>query len=290
MNTAQTYAEAEQETINIIAVLDDDTRQRLYEAEKAYDEATDEWLQDWATEYADARFDREDEEEEWDEAHDEGMDLAQESDEWLPDCDLLLGEVAAQYGVSVDLLGHAVTLMNNCQGWALVEQRRIELGLVTDEDKVNEAVERLATYPLHWLTASLDAARALAGLDDQQRAGKTADPRATFRVKVDAKDIDTAGLVLAAGREGEAIERQRAFAAKTAANSLDVLAALDTATLDRTIDAEQAWCDAKEPEVAEAYGVTTTMMLHVRIVVAWTGKAGLDAVRERIAERSAALN
>jgi|GEM_PF-3724397 len=286
MSTTKTYP-GQQEALNIIAVLDDDTRQRLYHAEKAYDEATDEWLQDWATDYADERFDIDDESEEWDAAHDEGMDLAQESDEWLPACDRLMDEVAAAHGVSVDLLGHAAVLMDNYRGWSLVEQRRIELGLV---DETDQAVERLATYPLHWLTEALDAARALAGLDDQQRAEKTADLRAKFRVNLDAKDIDTAGLVLAAGREGEAIERQRAFAAKVAADSLDVLAALDTGTLDRTIDAEQAWCDAKEPEVAKAHGVTTTLMLRVRVVVHWVGQAGLDAVRERIAERSAALN
>ncbi|MCA7885520.1 hypothetical protein LGM58_20260 [Burkholderia contaminans] len=283
-DTTKTYP-GQQEALEIIAVLDDDTRQRLYHAEKAYDEATDEWLQDWATDYADERFDIDDESEEWDAAHDEGMDLAQASDDWLPACDRLMDEVAEAFGVSTDLLRHAAVLMDNYRGWSLVEQRRIELGLV---DETDQAVERLATYPLHWLTESLDAARALAGLDDQQRAEKTAS--AKFRVNLDAKDIDAARLVLAAGREGEAIERQRAFAAKRAANSLDVLAALDTGTLDRTIEAEQAWCDAKEPEVAEAHGVTMALMLHVRIIVAWTGQAGLDAVRERNAKRSAALN
>lgn len=129
MSTAQTYEEAQQEAVNIIAVLDDDTRQRLYHAEKAYDEATDEWLQDWATDYADERFDVDDDE--WDDAHEEGMDLAQESDQWLPACDLLMAEVAAAHGVSTDLLEKAAVLLDNYQGWSLVEQRRIELGLVT---------------------------------------------------------------------------------------------------------------------------------------------------------------
>ncbi|WP_186020499.1 hypothetical protein [Burkholderia gladioli] len=131
MNTAQTYAEAEQEIINIIAVLDDDTRQRLYEAEKAYDEATDQWLQDWAADYADARFDFEDEGEKWDKARDEGVDLAQVSEDWEPDCADLMSEIAAAHGVSTDLLRQTVVLLNNYQGWALVEQRRIALGLVT---------------------------------------------------------------------------------------------------------------------------------------------------------------
>ncbi|HDR8950399.1 TPA: hypothetical protein QDB40_002654 [Burkholderia vietnamiensis] len=130
MSTAKTYEEAQREAVNIIAVLDDDTRQRLYYAEKAYDEATDQWLQDWATGYANERFDV-DEDDGWGDAHEEGMDLAQESDEWLPACDLLMTEVAAAHGVSTDLLEKAAVLLDNYQGWSLVEQRRIELGLVT---------------------------------------------------------------------------------------------------------------------------------------------------------------
>ncbi|WP_343663227.1 hypothetical protein [Paraburkholderia tropica] len=121
----------QQEALEIIAVLDDDTRQRLYEAEKAYDEATDEWLMDWATDYANAHFDIYDESKEWDAALDEGWDLAQESSDWFPACDRLKDEVAEAFGVSTDLLVHAAVLMDNYQGWALVEQRRIELGLVT---------------------------------------------------------------------------------------------------------------------------------------------------------------
>lgn len=130
MSIAQTWKEAEQEIVNLFAVLDDDTRQRLYYAEKAYDEATDQWLQDWATDYANERFDV-DEDDEWDDAHEEGMDLAQESDEWRPACGRLMAEVAAAHGVSTDLLKKAAVLLDNYQGWALVEQRRIELGLVT---------------------------------------------------------------------------------------------------------------------------------------------------------------
>ncbi|RAR66839.1 hypothetical protein C7401_102264 [Paraburkholderia unamae] len=134
MSTTKTYP-GQQEALDIIAGLDNDTRRRLYHAEKAFDDATDEWLQDWATDYADARFDREDEEEEWDEAHDEGVDLAQESDDWQPACDRLMGEVAEAFGVSTDLLEHAVVLLNNHEGWALVEQRRVELGLVDETDQ-----------------------------------------------------------------------------------------------------------------------------------------------------------
>ncbi len=114
----------QQEALEIIAVLDDDTRQRLYEAEKANDRVTDEWLAEWAADYAE-------EHEDDDDPDGDGWDLAQQTPEWEEFCKDVFSEIAEEYGVGEELLGHAVALLNNSNGWALVEQRRTELGLVT---------------------------------------------------------------------------------------------------------------------------------------------------------------
>ncbi|MBI0326914.1 hypothetical protein [Burkholderia plantarii] len=123
-DTTKTYDDVMNEAINAIAVLDDDMRQRLYEAEKENDRATDEWLAEWAADYAEEHEDDDDPE-------GDGWDLAQQTPEWEEVCKEVFSEIAEAYGVGEELLGHAVALLNNSNGWALVEQRRIELGLVT---------------------------------------------------------------------------------------------------------------------------------------------------------------
>jgi hypothetical protein len=118
-------AGGEDEALNALAALDDDALTRVLAAERAYDQATDEWSSDWAADY---EFEHEDDEH----ADDDAWALAQETPEWDEFCESEFAAIAAGHGVTEELLGHAVTVMNNGdRALEAIEHRRAERAAAT---------------------------------------------------------------------------------------------------------------------------------------------------------------
>lgn len=109
-----------EQALNALAALGRDAAQRAIAAERAYSEAQDEWIADWIDENADDP----DDDDERDSLHDD----AQETDEYEAFCDQARIDIAADHGITPEVLDHAITLMNDGDdALALLDQRCAEL-------------------------------------------------------------------------------------------------------------------------------------------------------------------
>ncbi|WP_205183716.1 hypothetical protein [Burkholderia sp. LMG 13014] len=225
---------ATNEALNALAALDEDTAERAIRADRAYNEAQDEWIEDWIADNADDPDD--------DEERDDLRDEAQNTPDYEAFCDQARAGIAGEYGITSDVLDHAIALMNDGDdALALLDQRRAEL------DPVGKAIAMLAALPLKMLTSSLEAGIFYNEFDDEQLAEAEAEITAELAASlgVDGAMVKAAAIVLGAGRYDDLIERHGTCVTMNHAYvDAFILASLDAATFDRVLAAHKALDEA----------------------------------------------
>lgn len=110
----------QKEPVNVLAAMDKDTVDRAIAAERAYSEAQDEWIEDYIEQNASDPDDDDERDALWDDAQ---ADPAYEAF-----CDQTRINIAAEHGITAEVLDHAIALMNDGDdALALLDQRRAEL-------------------------------------------------------------------------------------------------------------------------------------------------------------------
>ncbi|MGF6570109.1 hypothetical protein [Paraburkholderia fungorum] len=291
------------EALNALAALDEDTAERAIRADRAYNEAQYEWIEDWIADNADDPDD---------EQRDDLRDEAQNTPDYEAFCDQARADIAGEYGITSDVLDHAITLMNNENGEALLDERRAEL------DPVGKAIAMLAALPVKMLTSSLEAGIFYNEFDDEQLAEAEAEITAELAASlgVDGAMVKAAAIVLGAGRYDDLIERHgKCVTMNHAYVDAFILVCLDAATFDRVLAAHKAldeacaawrddWCenastypfppdnamyraftDETMSALATTYDVDRNLIAFADDIDRLVGRVGFDEVRVLSAER-----